>query len=86
MGKITQVQCHTVHDVVQFAVQHQCTIEGGGKHPKIVTPCGAKVPVPGHPGDIARGTLRSIFAMLKAFGVVFVLALLVLGAYMVYFA
>lgn len=70
MTRIKTIQdCQTRHDFETWAIQHGGKVQYGGRHPKAVAPCGAKIPLAGHGNEtIPLGTRRSIVKMFIAFG------------------
>lgn len=69
MGRKTLDQCRSGKDILNWAERNErAYVKYGGRHAKVVGPNGGIVPVPTHPGDLPRGTLRSIIKMLRAVG------------------
>jgi HicA toxin of bacterial toxin-antitoxin, len=64
MAKKSLQACKTHDEIVSYAQRNGCTIQNGGRHTKIIGPQGGMVPVPRHPGDLAKGTRFSIIKML----------------------
>ncbi len=70
MGKLKSVHdCKTRADFESWAREHGGEIQYGGRHPKAVAPCGARIPLAGHSNEtIPIGTRRSMIKMFIAFG------------------
>lgn len=77
MTRRTLDQAHTSREVHAALAHHPALVKvrNGGRHTVYVGPSGS-VPVSNHPGDVPRGTLKSICRMAALAG----LAALVMGA------
>ena len=61
--------CQTRRDFERWATAHGGVIRYGGRHPKVITPSGARIPLAGHGEEtIPIGTRKSMIKMFIVFG------------------